>query len=127
MLQVPFFRPSISDAEVEAVAEVLRSGWLTSGPKVKQFEQEFAQAVGGEHAVAVNSCTAALHLSLLAMGLKPGDCVLVPTMTFAATGYAVCYHGATPFLVDCDRRTFNMELEDAVRMLLAALWGELPA
>src|SRR6266853_2533600 len=127
-LQVPFFRPDLHKEEVDEVVATLRSGWLTSGPKVKSFEEEFAAAVSvngqphgaksrgdAVHAVAVNSGTAALHLAVEALGLKPGQEVLVPTMTFAATAEVVRYQGATPILVDCDPFTLNMDLEDAER------------
>src|SRR6267142_3853206 len=79
-IQVPFVRPNLGELEVEEVVATLRSGWLTSGPRVRRFEREFAGAVGASYAVAVNSCTAALHLALEALGLKPGQGVLVPTM-----------------------------------------------
>jgi len=115
--QVPFFRPSLGEEEIEEVVATLRSGWLTSGPKVRRFEQEFATAVGAPYAVAVNSCTAALHLAVEALGLKPGQGVLVPTMTFAATAEIVRYLGAIPILVDCDLATRNMDLDDAARKL----------
>jgi dTDP-4-amino-4,6-dideoxygalactose transaminase len=123
--QVPFFRPALQQQEVDEVVETLRSGWLTSGPKVKRFEEEFAAAIGAKskeqsamrkksvHAVAVNSGTAALHLAVEALGLKPGHGVLVPTMTFAATAEVVRYQGAIPILVDCDPVTLNMDLNDA--------------
>jgi perosamine synthetase len=114
---VPFFRPDIRDGEVEEVVSTLRSGWLTSGPRVKRFEAEFAHAVGGKHAVALNSCTAALHLGLEAMGLARGQGVLVPTMTFAATAEVVRYFGAIPLLVDCDPVTGNMDLAHAARVV----------
>src|SRR5258706_4640890 len=125
-IQVPFFRPALQEAEVKEVVATLRSGWLTSGPKVRRFEEEFASAVGPNgkgrgakgkdktvHAIAVNSGTAALHLAVEALGLKPGQGVLVPTMTFAATAEVVRYQGAIPILVDCDPLTLNMDLEDA--------------
>src|SRR5260370_13341389 len=131
--QVPFFRPALQEAEVNEVVATLRSGWLTSGPKVKRFEEEFAAAVGAEssgqraknkepsvHAVALNSGTAALHLAVEALGLKPGQGVLVPTMTFAATAEVVRYHGAIPILVDCDPLTLNMDLADAERKAQSA-------
>src|SRR6267143_791107 len=114
-LQVPFFRPALQEQEVDEVVATLRSGWLTSGAKVKRFEEEFAKAVCAKHAVAVNSCTAALHLAVEALGLKAGQGVLVPTMTFAATAEVVRYQGAIPILVDCDPVTLNMDLEDAER------------
>jgi dTDP-4-amino-4,6-dideoxygalactose transaminase len=117
VMQVPFFRPLIGEDEIEAVVTTLRSGWLTSGPQVKRFEAEFAEAVNARHAVAVNSCTAALHLATEALGLKPGLGVLVPTMTFAATAEVVRYHDAIPVLVDCDSLTGNMDLEAVERIL----------
>lgn len=123
---VPFFRPSIGEAEITEVVECLRSGWLTTGARAKQFETDFAQAVGARHAVAVNSCTAALHLAVEALGLRAGQGVLVPTMTFAATAEVVGYLGATPILVDCDRQTLNIDLDDAERKLVAFAKGELP-
>jgi dTDP-4-amino-4,6-dideoxygalactose transaminase len=122
---VPFFRADITDVEIDEVADTLRSGWLTSGPKVKRFEKAFADAVGARHAVAVNSCTAALHLAVEALGLKAGQAVLVPTMTFAATAEVVRYMGAIPVLVDCDPITGNMSLEDAARKLEGLKSGAL--
>ena len=116
-LRVPFLRPNIGEEEINEVAATLRSGWLTTGPKVQQFELEFARAVKATHAIAVNSCTAALHLAVEALGLGPGDGVLIPTMTFAATAEIVRYQGATPILVDCDPVTLNMDLGDAERKL----------
>ena len=110
---VPFFRPAIGDDEVDAVVRSLRSGWLTTGPNVKRFETDFAAAVGAKNAVALNSCTAALHLAVEALGLAPGDRVLVPTMTFAATAEVVRYCGGVPILVDCDPVTLHLDLDDA--------------
>jgi dTDP-4-amino-4,6-dideoxygalactose transaminase len=124
--KVPFFRPDLSGGEVEEVVEVLRSGWLTTGPRVRRFEEGFAAAVRGRHAVAVNSCTAALHIAVEALGLKAGDAVLVPTMTFAATAEIVRYLGAVPILVDCDPVTLNMDLEDAALKLTSIKAGKLP-
>lgn len=123
---VPFFRPSLNDAEIQEVVDTLRSGWLTTGPKVKRFETHFAEAVLGRHAVSVNSCTAALHLAVEALGLRPGQGVLVPTMTFAATAEVVRYQGAIPILVDCDPETLNLDLDDAARKLDQLRHGELP-
>jgi perosamine synthetase len=112
---VPFARPDITDAEIEAVTAVLRSGWLTTGPRVREFEELFRASVRSGYALGVNSCTAALHLAVEALGVKPGDAVLVPTMTFAATAEVVRYQGATPVLVDCDPQMLNMDLTDALR------------
>ena len=100
---LPFARPSITDAERSAVLEVLDSGWLTTGAKAKAFEAEFARFVGTTHAVALNSATAALHLALEALGVGPGDEVIVPTWTFAASAEVVVYLGARPVLIDVDR------------------------
>lgn len=98
---LPFYVPDIREEEVAAVSEVLRSGWLTTGPKTKEFEHRFAELFGAKHAIAVNSATAALHLALDAIGVGPGDEVLVPTMTFAATAEVVVHLGGKPVLVDC--------------------------
>ena len=105
---LPFHAPDIGEEEIDAVVNVLRSGWLTTGPKANQFEQEFAAVVGARFAIAVNSCTAALHLALDACDLRAGDEVIMPTMTFAATGEAVTYFGARPVLVDCAEDTLNI-------------------
>jgi dTDP-4-amino-4,6-dideoxygalactose transaminase len=114
---VPFFRPDLRKAESQDVLATLRSGWLTTGPRVKRFEEEFRAAIGVRHAVAVNSATAALHLAVEALGLKARQGVLVPTMTFAATAEVVRYMGAVPVLVDCDPVTGNLDLDDASRKL----------
>jgi perosamine synthetase len=104
---LPFARPSITQRERLAVLEVLDSGWLTTGPRSKLFEERFAEKVGVSHAVALNSATAALHLALEALGVKPDDEVIVPTWTFAASAEVVAYRGARPVLVDIDRRSLN--------------------
>lgn len=119
-MRVPFFRPAIGEAEIEEVVRCLRSGWLTTGPVTREFEAEFAAAVGARHAVALNSCTAALHLALEAIGVVRGDLVLVPTMTFAATAEVVRYFDAVPVFVDCDRRTQCIDVA-ATAMTLARL------
>src|SRR5918996_144186 len=100
---LPFHVPDIAEDEIQAVVDTLRSGWLTTGARARQFEADFAQHVGCQHAVAVNSGTAALHLALDAVGLKEGDEVLLPTMTFAASAEVVMYFKAKPVLVDCRR------------------------
>ena len=126
-LRVPFFRPSLGDAEINEVTAVLRSGWLTTGPVVKRFETAFAAAVGARYAVAVNSATAALHLAVEALGLQSGEAVLVPTMTFAATAEVVRYLGAIPILVDCDPVTLNLDLDAVDRTMTDLRAGRLPA
>jgi perosamine synthetase len=110
---IPLHRPAIGDEEVAAVSSLLRSGWLTTGNETRLFEAELATLVGAPYAVAVNSCTAALHLALEAAGVRRGDRVLVPTMTFAATAEVVTHLGATPVLVDCDRQTLNLDIDAA--------------
>ncbi len=108
---LPFHTPDVGDEEIEEVINVLRSGWLTTGPKAREFERDFAAMVGAQHAVAVSSCTAALHLALEAAGLREGDEVLVPTMTFAATAEVVSYFKARPVLIDCVQDTLNLDPE----------------
>jgi dTDP-4-amino-4,6-dideoxygalactose transaminase len=98
---LPFHRAQIEEEEITAVCEVLRSGWLTTGPRVREFEAAFTAFTGAEHAVALSSCTAALHLALAAVGVSEGDEVIVPTMTFASSGNVVQYFGAHPVLADC--------------------------
>lgn len=123
--RVPYFRPAIGEAEIREVTDCLRSGWLTTGPRTGAFESQFAEAVGARHAVAANSCTAALHLAVEALGLKAGQAVLVPTLTFAATAEVIRYQGAMPVLVDCDPQTQNIDLSDAERKLRDVTSGEL--
>src|SRR3954463_13038163 len=97
---IPLFDLRLEPQDIEAVAEVLRSGWLTAGPRTQAFEQAFAEHLGGRHAAPGSSCTAALHLAYLAAGVGPGDEVIVPAMTFAATAAAVVYCGGTPVFAD---------------------------
>src|SRR3954451_24351940 len=97
---IPLFDLRLEPQDIEAVAEVLRSGWLTAGPRTQAFEQAFAEHLGVRHALAVSSCTAALHLAYLAAGIGPGDEVIVPVITFVATAAAVRYFGGTPVLAD---------------------------
>jgi len=118
-MNIPFHRPLIEDEEIAEVVDTLRSGWLTTGPKTKRFENEFAQYLGAKHAIALSSATAALHLALEAVGLQRGDAVLVPTMTFAATAEVVRYFDAKPLLVDCREEDFNIDCGHA-RLVAAA-------
>jgi dTDP-4-amino-4,6-dideoxygalactose transaminase len=123
---LPFAMPDIGEAEAESVMETLRSGWLTTGPKVRRFEADFAEFVGCDHAVAVNSATAALHLALSAVGLKEGDEVLVPTMTFAATAEVVLYFKARPVLVDCRPETLNLDPDQLEKAITAKTKAIMP-
>ena len=125
-INVPFLRPELGEDEINEVVDTLRSGWLTTGPKTKLFENNFAEAVNSPYAVAVNSCTAALHLAVEALGLQAGQAVLVPTMTFAATAEILLYKGAIPILVDCDPDTGNMDLADARRKIEDVRAGRMP-
>jgi dTDP-4-amino-4,6-dideoxygalactose transaminase len=106
---IPVARPFFGSAEENAVAEVLRSGWVSQGPRVAEFERRFAEYVGAPHAVAVSSCTTALHLGLVAIGIRTGDEVLCPSLSFVATANAIAYTGATPVFVDIDESTYNMD------------------
>ncbi len=123
---VPFYRPDIGDEEIAAVVETLRSGWLTVGPRTQEFEQEFAHAVGAQHAVAVSSCTAALHLALDALDLNPGDEVITSTLTFAATGATIVHSGARPVLVDCTPDTLNIDPADVARKVTSRTRAVVP-
>lgn len=107
---VPFHRPSIDEQDIAAVVACLRSGWLTTGPRVAEFEAEFARYIGVPHAIAVNSCTAAMHLTLAALGIGPGDEVITTPYTFVATCEAIEYVGARPVFVDVDPVTGNIDL-----------------
>jgi len=100
--------PAINDAEIEEVISVMRSGWLGTGPKVAQFESDFAKYKNIEYAIALNSCTAALHLSILAANIGKGDEVITTPLTFCATINAIIHAGATPVLADIDPRTMNI-------------------
>lgn len=115
---VPLFDIRLSDAEVEAVAETLRSGWLTMGPRTRAFEEQFASHLGARHAVALSSCTAALHLAYLAAGVARGDEVIVPAITFVATANAARYCGAQPVLADSlGVLDFGLNPEDVERRI----------
>ena len=109
--------PSLGDEEVAAAAAAIRSGWVTQGPRVEEFERRFAAYVQAGHAVATTSATTALHLALVAAGIGPGDEVIVPTMSFIASANAVRHAGARPVLVDVDRRTFNLSLDGVRRAI----------
>jgi dTDP-4-amino-4,6-dideoxygalactose transaminase len=125
MDSVPFHVPTIDEADIPGVLEVLRARWVTTGPKCREFESKFAAFLAEDsaeelHALAVNSCTAALHLALEAVGVGPGDRVIVPVWTFTATAEVVRYLGADPVFVDVDPRDFNLRA-DTIRATVAAL------
>lgn len=123
---LPFHRALIEQEEITAVLDVLQSGWLTTGPRVKQFEADFANFTGATHALAVNSCTSALHLSLAVCGIGEGDEVILPTMTFAASGEVVLYQKGKPVLVDCAKNSFHIDPEQIERAITPRTKAILP-
>lgn len=130
---IHFHRPYITDDEINEVVDTVRSGWWTTGPKSKRFEQEFNSYIGSRRSVVVNSWTAAAHLALEAIGLKQGDEVIVPAITFTATAEIVCYFGAKPVIVDVHPETLNIlpsEIEKAItpktKAIIPVHYGGLP-
>jgi dTDP-4-amino-4,6-dideoxygalactose transaminase len=121
-----FGSPQLLEPETEEVVATLRSGWIGTGPRVAAFEQAFGDYVGAGHAVAVSSCTAALHLAMVAIGLRPGEEVIVPAMTFAASANAVIHAGGTPVLADVDRATMCLDVADAARRITPRTRALLP-
>jgi len=131
---LPFHRAMIEEDDIDSVVHVLRSGWLTTGASAKRFESEFARYVGAANAIAVSSCTAALHLALAAIRLKEGDEVILPTMTFSSTGQVVLYFKGRPVLVDCEADSFQADpdaIERAItprtRAIIAVHFAGSPA
>lgn len=109
---LPFALPTVERAEIQEVIDTMKSGWITTGPKTRKFEENFKKYVGAKYALALNSCTSALHLALFAVGIKEGDEVLVPSMTFTATAEVVTYLRAKPIFVDCNPETLLIDLGD---------------
>ena len=114
---LPFSPPDISDAEVQAVGDAVRSGWWAKGPRTIQFEKEFAAYVGAKHCIGVNSCTAALHLALQTAGIGPGDEVITTPLTFASTANTILHMGATPVFADIDPDTGLIDPEQIERKI----------
>ena len=104
-----FGNPQIEEDEIKEVVDCLRSGWISTGPRVAQFEEQFKQYIGSKHALALNSCTAGLHLSMIVAGLKPGDEVITTPMTFAATANAILHTGASPVFVDIELSSMTID------------------
>ena len=114
---IPYGKQTIGEEDLSAVADALRSDWLTTGPRVAEFETAFADFVGARHAVAVNSGTAALHTAMFGIGIGPGDEVIVPAMTFAASANCVVFQGGTPVFADVDPLTYNVTAETIARKI----------
>ena len=114
---LPFSPPDVGEEEIDEVVNALRSGWLTSGPRVRRFEEGFASYVGADSALAVSSGTAALHIALLAHGIGEGDSVIVPAMTFSSAAHVVEHVGARPVIVDVEPDTLNMDIASAARAI----------
>ncbi|MCS3470229.1 UDP-4-amino-4-deoxy-L-arabinose-oxoglutarate aminotransferase [Pseudomonas sp. JUb42] len=108
---LPFSRPDIGDEEIAAVSRVLRSGWITTGPECQKLEQQFAERTGAAHAIALSSATGAMHVTLLALGIGPGDEVITPSQTWVSTANMICLLGATPVFVDVDRHTLMSDID----------------
>jgi len=126
VMTVPFHVAAVGEQEAQAAAEVIRSGWLTMGPRTFEFERQFAGYVGAPQAIAVSSGTAALHLALEAAGIGAQDEVLLPTTTFTATAEAVCYLGAKPVLVDVEPASMNLDPADAARRITSRSKAIIP-
>ena len=125
-MEVPFARPYLRGDEGDAVGRVIASGWVSQGPRVREFEAAFAERVGAAEAVAVSNCTTALQLALHVCGVGPGDEVIVPSMSFIATANSVWQCGATPVFADVDPRTFNLDPEAAERAITSATKAIMP-
>lgn len=126
-MKVPFFEPDIGEAEIEEVVQCLRRGWLTTGPKASQFENDFREYLGGNvECVSVNSATAGLHLAVEALGISDGDEIIVPDYTFTATAEIVRYMGAEPILIDVDKRTLNITPEGVKKAITKKTKAVIP-
>lgn len=125
-MEISFHKPYITEEEITEVVDSLKSGWLTMGPKTVRFEEEFSRYIGAKHSIAVNSCTAALHLALKAINLQKNDEVIIPTMTFTATGEVVCYFGAKPIIVDVDRDTHNISVSEIEKAITSKTKAIIP-
>ncbi|MCX6250452.1 MAG: DegT/DnrJ/EryC1/StrS family aminotransferase [Bacteroidetes bacterium] len=116
-MQIPIARPYLTEEEAQAAYDVILSGWITQGPKVQEFEEKFASYIGSAYAVAVSSCTTALHLAMVVSGIGPGDEVICPSMSFIATANSIRYSGAIPVFAEVDPSTFNIDPDDTEKRI----------
>jgi len=130
---IPYCQHAIHDDDIQEVVDTLRSNWLTSGPKTVEFEKQFAEYIGSKYAIAVNSCTAGLHLALVASGIAEGDEVITTPFTFCATAEVIEYQRAKPIFVDIDPVSFNIDVEliadkitSRTRAILPVHYGGIP-
>ncbi len=123
---MPLFRPSMGQEEIDAVAQVLQSGWIGAGPKATEFEEKFGNYLGAKNVVSLSSCTAALDLATMLLGISPGDEVIVPAITFVSTAHAVLYRGAKVVFADVDPRTLHISFEDVAKKLSTKTKAVIP-
>ena len=133
-MNIPLFRPSISNEAIDAVSDVLRSGWIGLGPRTREFEERFAAYIGAPHCVGLNSCTSAIHLALRILDLPKGSEVITTALTFVSTNHAILYEDLKPVFADVDRATGNLsvasvaeKITDCTRALLVVHYGGYPA
>lgn len=126
MMNIPIARTSLLEAEIQSVLEPLRSGWLVQGPKVREFEEKWSAFTGVKHSVAVTSCTTALHLSLVALGFKPGDEAIVPAFTWISTANVIEHLGGKVVFCDIDLRTFNLDVSQLEKLVTPRTKAILP-
>ncbi|AXG47712.1 MULTISPECIES: UDP-4-amino-4-deoxy-L-arabinose aminotransferase [Photorhabdus] len=123
---LPFSRPAIGDEEIQAVEKVLRSGWITTGPQNHQLEQDFCRMFGCKHAVALASATAGMHLTLMALGIGPGDEVITPSQTWVSTINMICLLGAEPIMIDVDRHTLMVDAQTVKKAITSRTKAIIP-
>ncbi|MBW2990877.1 DegT/DnrJ/EryC1/StrS aminotransferase family protein [Candidatus Woesearchaeota archaeon] len=123
---IPYFKPTIEKEEIDEVVNALKSGWVTTGPRTKKFEEKFKKYIGSKHAVAVSSCTAALHVGLVVAGVKEGDEVITTPYTFAATAEVICYLKAKPVFVDIKEDTYNIDADKIEEKITSRTKAILP-
>src|SRR3954465_8870571 len=114
---IPIAKPYLTEEEARAAYDTILTGWITQGPKVREFEEKFAQYVGSTYAVAVSNCTTALHLSMIVSGIGPGDEVICPSMSYIATANAIKYVGAKPVFAEINPANYNLDVQDTEKKI----------